>query len=226
MAKAREIYLDCGATTPMGAAAWARWQAVTQEAWGNPSSLHRWGERAAMAVERARLQVAAVLGAQPTEVIFTSGGTESDHLAILGLATGVPRHGVISAVEHAAIARTADLLAARGWPPLVVNREGLAYLNLEALPAVWLQVFGRGNPFRGDRAPYLETLQTTVQALVSAQKLAALVVYGSPQVWHPLRALLPDRCPAVFAYGQQPAAQAIALAPLLTPAAKTIQFTD
>ena len=115
MVKGREIYLDCGATTPMGAAALAQWQAVVQEAWGNPASLHRWGERAAMAVERARLQVATAIGAQPSEIVFTSGGTESDHLALLGLATGTPRHGVISAVEHAAIAQTADLLAARGW---------------------------------------------------------------------------------------------------------------
>ncbi|MGQ9865704.1 MAG: cysteine desulfurase family protein [Pseudanabaenaceae cyanobacterium] len=115
MAKAREIYLDCGATTPMGGAALAQWQAVVQEAWGNPSSLHRWGERAAMAVERGRLQVAAAIGAQPTEIVFTSGGTEADQLAILGLATGVPRHGVISAVEHAAVARTVDRLVERGW---------------------------------------------------------------------------------------------------------------
>jgi beta-glucosidase len=115
--------------------------------------------------------------------------------------------------------------AGRGWPPLLVNREGLAHLNLEALPPVCLQVFGRGNPFRGDRAPYLETLKATVQTLVHSQKLAALVVYGSPQVLNPLLPLLPDTCPWGFAYGQHPAAQAIALAPLWE-AAPASAFTD
>ncbi|MGQ9866449.1 MAG: glycoside hydrolase family 3 N-terminal domain-containing protein [Pseudanabaenaceae cyanobacterium] len=120
-----------------------------------------------------------------------------------------------------------SLPVAQGWPPLLVNREGLAHLNLETLPPVFLQVFGRGNPFRGDRAPYREILQTTVQTLVHHQKLAALMVYGSPQVLTPLLPLLPDTCPWGFSYGQHPTAQAIALAPFWDQATTPVSaFTD
>jgi beta-glucosidase len=117
--------------------------------------------------------------------------------------------------------------AAVGWPPLLVNHHSLAHLNLETLPPVFLQVFGRGHPFRGDRAPYLKTLQATVQTLVCHQKLSALMVHGSPQVLTPLLPLLPDTCPWGFSYGQQPAAQAIALGPLWAEAtASAHAFTD
>ncbi|MFQ3680357.1 MAG: glycoside hydrolase family 3 N-terminal domain-containing protein, partial [Pseudanabaenaceae cyanobacterium] len=118
------------------------------------------------------------------------------------------------------------LPAAWGWPPLLVNRDSLAHLNLESLPPTFLQVFGRGNPFRGDRAPYLETLQTVVQTLVRCQKLLGLMVYGSPQVLTPLLPLLPNPCPWGFAYGQHPEAQAIALAPLGVKTAGSPEFTD
>lgn len=112
-----QIYLDHSATTPPCPAAIARMQQVMQTQWGNPSSLHAWGERSALVVEQARMQVASLINASPEAVFFTSGGTESDNLAIFGVTQhyAQPRHVVISSVEHAAIAAPARMLEAQGW---------------------------------------------------------------------------------------------------------------
>ena len=86
--------------------------------YANPSSLHREGQRARAAVERAREQVAALVHAHPDEVVFTSGGTEGDHLAILGAAwarRGPAGRIAISAVEHHAVHGAAEVLAEQGW---------------------------------------------------------------------------------------------------------------
>jgi cysteine desulfurase len=86
--------------------------------YANPSSMHREGQRARAAVERAREQVAALVHARPDEVVFTSGGTEGDHLAILGAAwarRGDGRRVVISTVEHHAVHGAAEVLAEQGW---------------------------------------------------------------------------------------------------------------
>ncbi len=101
---------------------------VLQAQWGNPSSIHAWGDRAATALETARYQVAMLIGADPTEIFFTSGGTESDHWALMGVARQYrqPQHLIISAVEHSAIAKTADFLTTQGWAVtrLPVDRQG------------------------------------------------------------------------------------------------------
>mgnify|MGYP001793091596 CR=1 FL=1 len=111
------IYLDHSATTPICAEAIAAINDVFQSQWGNPSSTHRWGERSALALEMARIQVGALIGADPTEIFFTSGGTEADNWALLGVARQhqQPQHLVISSVEHSAIAKTADFLETQGW---------------------------------------------------------------------------------------------------------------
>ncbi|MEM9244974.1 MAG: cysteine desulfurase family protein [Cyanobacteria bacterium P01_F01_bin.153] len=111
------IYLDHSATTPICSEAIAAINNVFQNQWGNPSSTHRWGERAALALELARIQVGALIGADPTEIFFTSGGTEADNWALLGVARQYqqPQHLVISSVEHSAIAKTADFLETQGW---------------------------------------------------------------------------------------------------------------
>ena len=84
---------------------------------GNPSSLHAPGASAREAVEEARALVADLIGARPQEVVFTSGGTESDNLAVLGLAAAAPGKGhvVVSAVEHAAVRGAAEHLGSRGY---------------------------------------------------------------------------------------------------------------
>ncbi|TAD80691.1 MAG: cysteine desulfurase [Oscillatoriales cyanobacterium] len=123
-----QIYLDHSATTPPCAAAIAAAQRVMAEQWGNPSSIHHWGERAALVLETARLQVASLLNAEPERLLFTSGGTEADNLALLGVAQWFdqPRHLVSSQVEHSAIERSLQALEQRGWAVtrLPVDRAG------------------------------------------------------------------------------------------------------
>lgn len=100
------IYCDYNATTPLDPEVRsAMWPFLT-EIWGNPSSLHQYGRRARAALDEARERAAAVLGAKPTEIIFTSGGTESVNLAVLGAARALRdkgRHLVTSAIEHHAV---------------------------------------------------------------------------------------------------------------------------
>jgi cysteine desulfurase len=96
-----QIYLDYSATTPTRPEAIAAMQATLTQQWGNPSSLHEWGQRAATVVEKARIQVAGLINAaDPQSIIFTSGGTEADNLAIMGIARlyAVPQHIIISSV--------------------------------------------------------------------------------------------------------------------------------
>ncbi len=123
-----QIYLDHGATTPTRPEAIALMHEVMTAQWGNPSSLHAWGERSAMAIERARLMVANLIGGEAENIIFTSGGTEADNLALFGVARQYPQpqHMVISAVEHSAIARSAEWLEQIGWQitRLSVDRAG------------------------------------------------------------------------------------------------------
>ncbi|PJJ62236.1 cysteine desulfurase family protein [Compostimonas suwonensis] len=106
------IYLDSAATTPVRREAIeAMWPYLTGE-FGNPSSHHRIGEAAAAALLDARRAVASWLGSRASEVVFTSGGTESDNLAIKGLALGAPRgrHLVTSPIEHEAVLESVDYL--------------------------------------------------------------------------------------------------------------------
>jgi cysteine desulfurase len=112
------IYLDYNATTPVAPEVADAVDHAVRELWGNPSSNHMWGRRAREAVDQARASVAALIGCEPDEVIFTGGGTESDNAAILGVAeatTARGRHVVISAVEHAAVDRPCRLLESRGY---------------------------------------------------------------------------------------------------------------
>ena len=113
-----QIYLDYSATTPPRAEAIAAMQAAMEACWGNASSLHQWGNRAATAIERSRQQVAELVNAPvPESVIFTSGGSEANNLAILGTAArySQPQHLIISAVEHSAVSEPARQLEADGW---------------------------------------------------------------------------------------------------------------
>jgi cysteine desulfurase len=123
------IYLDNSATTPVDprvADAMAPWQT---RAFGNPSSLHSYGRQARDAVEQARAQVAALLGAQPREIVFTASGTEADNLALIGAmkVVGPGQHLITSAIEHPAVLETARALERRGVEATIVpvSPEGL-----------------------------------------------------------------------------------------------------
>lgn len=123
-----QIYLDHGATSPTRPEVIDLMAEVMRSQWGNPSSLHWWGERSTMAIERARLQVASLLNADSEGIVFTSGGTESDNLALMGIARQyqMPQHMIISSVEHSAISLPAQYLEQHGWEitRLPVDREG------------------------------------------------------------------------------------------------------
>ncbi|MEG4335338.1 cysteine desulfurase family protein [Microcoleus sp. AT9_A2] len=112
-----QIYLDYSATTPARPEAIQAMQTALTQQWGNPSSLHEWGQRAATALELARMQVASLINALPESMIFTSGGTEADNLAIMGIARlyTKPQHIIISSVEHSAVAEPARQLEQLGW---------------------------------------------------------------------------------------------------------------
>jgi cysteine desulfurase len=132
-----QIYLDYSATTPPRAEVISLMQRVMSQQWGNPSSIHEWGQRAAMILERSRIQVAHLINAPPESMIFTSGGTEADNLAIMGVARqySQPRHLIISAVEHSAIAEPVRMLEQWGWQVTrlpVDSRGRLHPLDLQA----------------------------------------------------------------------------------------------
>ncbi|MBK8163045.1 MAG: cysteine desulfurase [Gammaproteobacteria bacterium] len=108
------VYLDHNATTPVDPAVWQAMQPYLQDAFGNPSSQHAPGRRARAAVERAREQVAGLVNARGARVVFTSGGTEANSLALLGAAPGTDGAVVLSAIEHSSVLGPARVLAARG----------------------------------------------------------------------------------------------------------------
>jgi cysteine desulfurase len=114
-------YLDYNATTPVDPAVLEAMLPFLAENFGNASSIHSAGQRARAAVDRARDSVAALLGAKPSEIVFTSGGTESDNLAILGLTAAIApkfagggKHVITSAIEHHAVLNSCQALEQQG----------------------------------------------------------------------------------------------------------------
>lgn len=121
-----QVYLDYSATTPTRPEAIAMIQTILTQQWGNPSSLHEWGNRGALVLETARIQVAGLINAVPEGIIFTSGGTEANNLAMMGVAGcyNDPQHIIISSVEHSAISEPAKMLSNWGWE---ITRLGVNY---------------------------------------------------------------------------------------------------
>jgi len=119
------IYLDYNATTPIDPAVREAMLPYLGEWFGNPSSSHAQGRAWADAIEDARGQVAEMLGAAPSEIVFTAGGTESNNLAILGTmtreASSTARHVVISSIEHPATIAPADFLERQGYAVSIVG---------------------------------------------------------------------------------------------------------
>ena len=113
---ARPIYLDYASTTPMHPEALRAMEPYLRHEFGNPSNLYRLGRRAAEAIDRARAQVAAVLRCHEDEIVFTGGGSESDNLALKGIALALlprKRHLITTAVEHSAVLGAARNLEER-----------------------------------------------------------------------------------------------------------------
>lgn len=161
------VYLDYNATTPVEPTVLEAMMPFLGEAFGNPSSGHIHGQRARAAVESAREQVASLLSCQPDEIVFTSGGTEANNLAIRGALEGASarRHVVTSAVEHPATSRPCELLEQRGVEVTRLPVDGFGRVLVET-----------ARPFvRGDTALVTIMLaQNEVGTLMPIAELAGL----------------------------------------------------
>src|SRR5262245_52805652 len=119
----RRVYLDNNATTPLLPEVFEAMRPFYQDEFGNASSIHRYGQHARAAVEKARGAVAALLNARPAEIVFVSGGTEADNLALFGLARKGD-HVVTAAIEHHAVLNTSKRLEQMGCELTVVPVNG------------------------------------------------------------------------------------------------------
>ena len=133
----RTIYLDYNATTPLDARVREEMQPAFEEAWGNPSRVHHVGQSARALLDEARERVAATLKCKPSELIFTSGGSESTNLAILGIARQLRakgRHIITSAVEHHAVLHPCEYLANNdGFEVSVLPVDAVGRVSPEAV---------------------------------------------------------------------------------------------
>jgi cysteine desulfurase len=158
--EASPIYLDYNATTPLASEALAAMRPFFEEHFGNPSSIHAAGREARAAIDDARDRLAKLLGAKPHEIIFTGGGTESDNLAIIGLARAQAsrgKHIITCATEHHAVLHACEHLQ---------KKEGFR--------VTWLPVdsLGRLNPAQVAEAM---TAETTLVSIMSANNETGVI---------------------------------------------------
>jgi cysteine desulfurase len=125
------VYFDYNATTPLAPEVLETIGRVTRDVFGNASSVHHFGQQAKATIDEARLAVAALVNGDPSEVVFTGGGTEADNFAIRGAAEALEpvgrKHLIASAIEHEAVLNTLRALARRGWRTtlLPVDQSGI-----------------------------------------------------------------------------------------------------
>src|SRR3954447_14406729 len=125
------IYFDYNATSPMAPEAVDAVARVMREVYGNASSIHHFGQQAKATIDDARSAVASLLNADPSEIVFVSGGTEADNFAIRGAAEALEptgrRHLIATGIEHEAVLNTLRALARRGWRTtlLTVDQSGV-----------------------------------------------------------------------------------------------------
>ncbi len=125
----RQVYLDNNSTTPVDERVLEAMLPFYKEGFGNASSVHHWGRDSKMALEESREKVASIIGADPSEIYFTSGGTESDNISVIGTAWYYEKkrnHLITSAIEHHAVLSSVQFLAKRGFQAdyLGVDNEG------------------------------------------------------------------------------------------------------
>lgn len=132
-------YFDHNATTPPDSAVVDAMRRALIEDFGNPSSVHHFGQRAKALLDEARSSVATLIGAEPAEVVFTSGGTEADNLAIRGAAEALEptgrRHLIASGIEHEAVLNTVKALSRRGWTVTLLPVDASGIVSPAALEA-------------------------------------------------------------------------------------------
>jgi cysteine desulfurase len=132
------IYLDHNATTPLDPRVLEAMLPVLRDGFGNPSSLHWYGQQARALLDEARAHVARLIGATPSEIVFTASGTEADNMALRGAAgmAREPRRKIVhSAIEHHAIVNTGRALGEEGWPVEVARVGADGIVDLEDLRA-------------------------------------------------------------------------------------------
>lgn len=138
----REIYFDHAATTPVDSRVLEKMMPYFTEVFGNANSQHAFGRNAVKAVDNARDSIASFIGAKPSEIYFTAGGTESDNWALKGIARAHKdkgRHIIISPVEHAAVLATAKTLAKEGFEIEYMKVDGEGFVDLEHLKSILRQ---------------------------------------------------------------------------------------
>jgi len=136
--ESRRVYLDHSATTPVRAEVLAVMMPYFSAAFGNASSVHRWGQEAKLGVDTAREKVAHLIGATPREIIFTAGGTEADNLAIRGVTQSLKSKGnhiITSQIEHHAIIHTCEALEKQGFDVTYVGCDRYGMIDPEAVRA-------------------------------------------------------------------------------------------
>jgi cysteine desulfurase len=129
------VYFDYNATTPPAPEVVEGVTAVTRDVFGNASSVHHFGQQAKAVLDDARSAVAALVKADPSEIVFTAGGTESDNFALRGVAETLEatgrRHLVASAIEHEAVLNTLKALARRGWRTTLIPVDQSGVVSLD-----------------------------------------------------------------------------------------------
>ncbi|MBK7642663.1 MAG: cysteine desulfurase [Planctomycetes bacterium] len=160
----KRVYLDHNATTPMRPQVRAHFEEALEEANGNPSSVHASGRAARARLDSARERVAAALGVDEDEILFTSGGTESDNLAVLGTLRGAPGAGMVtSAIEHSAVLEAGVAAEREGHPLTRVRVDSQGRVDPEELLAAVRE-----------RAPALVSLMAANNEVGSLGPLAEL----------------------------------------------------
>jgi cysteine desulfurase len=202
------IYLDNNATTPLAPAAWEAMRSHLLDRPGNPASSHRFGRQARQALEGAREQIAALLDADPDEILFTSGATEANNLAIFGLAGATPGAIVSSMIEHPSVLEPIRQLMEKGYAlttlpvtpdgsvDLVGGREGEAPAEPVAARNIMLPP-GSGSAGASPSRPEirLAALMLANHETGALQPIEALV---------PALGQIPFHCDAAAAAGKMP----------------------
>jgi cysteine desulfurase len=135
----RRVYMDANATTPLVPEVFEAMRPYYIERFGNASSIHQTGQQARAAVDQARESVAALIGARSSEVVFTSGGTESDNLALFGAggagSLSAGDHLLVSAIEHSAVLHAAQELEKRGVEVTLIGCDAASRVSADAVRA-------------------------------------------------------------------------------------------
>lgn len=178
----REIYMDHAATTPVRPEVVDAMLPWLTERYGNPSSVYRSGRRARQALDEARDVIAAAIGAEPSEIVFTSGGTEADNLALKGVAAAAaygrhtpaqwrPRRRIITtSIEHHAVLHSAQALQRRGWPVTILPATPSGVVEVTAVE----EALAQGGENGGAAKPLLVSVMYVNNEVGTVQPVEAI----------------------------------------------------